>query len=337
MRHLPFGSLTFPAARYLSFVLSRHAPAASRFLARFSPWLPDLPVALAAEEPDLLFAWNITLEGLTSAVSAHARDRNIPWIGVPLLHLGRPRFYTMRHQLNLLRGAAAVLAQTSMEKEFLVQTGFAPGKVHVVGPGVDLGESERADGARFRAAQGLSGPLVLFLGALAREKGAFQVLEAMRCLWDRGLDAKLILAGPGTAQGERAAGRSARSRSPLLRALGTLSESDKWDAIDAADVVVMPSCTESFGLVYLEAWARRKPVVGARVGAVPDVIEDGVDGLLVRFGDVAQLSAAISSLLEQPERGQAMGQRGYDKVVRGYQWRQQYERLRSVVGRVTAS
>ena len=121
----------------------------------------------------------------------------------------------------------------------------------------------------------------------------------------------------------------------LCRHLGQLSEREKWDAVDAADVVALPSRTESFGIVFLEAWARSKPVIGARAGAVPEVIDDGTDGLLVEFGDVDGLAKALAKLLDNPALAIEMGRLGLKKVHQMYTWDQQYARLRAAVNEWT--
>jgi len=84
-------------------------------------------------------------------------------------------------------------------------------------------------------------------------------------------------------------------------------------------------------MVFLEAWACRKPVIGARAGAVPDVIAEGQDGLLVEFGAVVELAHALQVLLKDRALAAGMGRRGHEKVARYYQWEQQYARLRVVV------
>jgi glycosyltransferase involved in cell wall biosynthesis len=299
---------------------------------------------LAAEHADVLFAWNITLEGLSSAVAAQASEAGVPWVAVPLLHLGRPWFYTMRHQMDLLKSATAVVTQTQMEAHAIVQRGVRAERVHICGPGVGL-EKARGSAARFRRAHGITGPIVLTFGPVSYDKGVPHVAEAMAQLWDTGVNASLVLAGPGTAEGtfqprshlwRRAACPrgsdqvSSPSGTGTVHRLGILTEEAKWDAIDAADVVVMPSRTESFGLVYLEAWACGKPVIGARAGAVIDVISDGVDGLLVDFGDVPGLALAIRTMLAEPELARQMGARGYEKVQANWGWDQRYAAWRAL-------
>jgi glycosyltransferase involved in cell wall biosynthesis len=290
---------------------------------------------LVEESADVLFAWNITLEALTAAVVREASWRNVPWVAVPLLHLGRSRFYTMRHQLDLVCQAHVILAQTPSERAFMLEHGFDAEKVHVVSPGVNPAEGDQADGLRFRRKYDLRGSLLLSLGALGYDKGTFHLLEAARRLHREGRRLTVVLVGPEQEDVWRILARLPEEERVVCRYLGEVSEEEKWDAVDAADVVVMPSRTESFGIVFLEAWARGKPVVGARAGAVLDVIADGEDGLLVEFGDVAGLAGALERLLDDPTLAAKLGSRGREKVLRTYTWDHQYARLCDVVDRLT--
>jgi glycosyltransferase involved in cell wall biosynthesis len=96
------------------------------------------------------------------------------------------------------------------------------------------------------------------------------------------------------------------------------------DLLAAMDVFAMPSRTESFGIVYLEAWAYGKPVIGAQTWGVSDVIDHRKDGLLVPFGDVPALVEAIAELLDHPGVRARMGARGQDKVSRLHTWDRKY-------------
>src|ERR671939_166402 len=90
------------------------------------------------------------------------------------------------------------------------------------------------------------------------------------------------------------------------RWLGFLSDQDKRDLQAAGQVFCMPSGTDSFGIVYLEAWLNGVPVIGARAGGVPEIISDGVDGYLIDFGDVPALANRIQLLLQRPEAAREM-------------------------------
>jgi glycosyltransferase involved in cell wall biosynthesis len=80
----------------------------------------------------------------------------------------------------------------------------------------------------------------------------------------------------------------------------------------------------------LEAWRCAKPVIGAKVGAIPEVIEEGKDGLLVEFGEVDQLVSAIISLLNHPDLVKEMGETGRKKVIDRFNWQKNIEKIEEV-------
>ena len=82
----------------------------------------------------------------------------------------------------------------------------------------------------------------------------------------------------------------------------------------ACELFALPSRGEGFGLVYLEAMACGKPVIGGAHGGAPEVIEDGVSGYLVQHGDAVQLATSIETLLANPTIGVEMGRRGKQRV-----------------------
>ena len=138
VRHTPLPALSFPALRYLNAMLGAlpFVPPRVLFaLARLTPHVPDLERALAElDEPfDLVHAINLTLDSISLAAAQFARRRGLPLVLTPFVHTGIPRFYTMRHQLELLRQAEVVIAQTPLEKNLLAARGIAPGKIHVIG------------------------------------------------------------------------------------------------------------------------------------------------------------------------------------------------------------
>ena len=105
-----------------------------------------------------------------------------------------------------------------------------------------------------------------------------------------------------------------------VRRMGPVHGQLKQDMLAATDLFALPSRIDSFGIVYLEAWAYRVPVIGCRAGGVPDVIDDGQDGALVDYGDVGALSSAIETLLSDPDRRHTMGEQGRAKVEARYTW-----------------
>jgi glycosyltransferase involved in cell wall biosynthesis len=104
-------------------------------------------------------------------------------------------------------------------------------------------------------------------------------------------------------------GRDARFRS-----LDNFPEKEKIDLLAAADLLALPSAVESFGVVFLEAWAQRKPVIGANIPAVAAMVEEGQDGYLVPYDDPPALAQAILKLLNEPDQRRKMGEAGRVKV-----------------------
>jgi glycosyltransferase involved in cell wall biosynthesis len=349
-RQLPLGAVAYAGVRRLLWLFSktRVAPvAALHRLARFTPWSPDLWhwLATTEEQFDLVAGTVICLESVMEAGLRFSQRRGIPFVAYPLTHLGAgpqpandalSSFYTMRHQVHLVRSSAATVCMTPTESAFYAARGVSAERLVIAGPGVTPAEVLGGDGARFRLRHGISGPLVVSLASMAYDKGTMHLVEAARRLWQGGQAVDLVLAGAIT-QPFRAylAGLSSADRAQL-HVLGPVDDKEKRDLLAAADVFAMPSRTDSFGIVYLEAWLYRKPVIGARTWGVMDVIEDGRDGLLVPFGDAAALADALSDLLSDAARRDQMGACGEEKVHRMHTWDVKYPLVRSLYQQLVA-
>jgi len=114
-----------------------------------------------------------------------------------------------------------------------------------------------------------------------------------------------------------------------------VDDQDLRDAYDACDLLVHPSENESFGFVILEAWMRRKPVIGSRrCGAVASVITEGVDGFLV--DGASELAASVEAVLGAPDLAQKMGEAGRKKAESRYRWSEIAERVEEVYREVAS-
>jgi glycosyltransferase involved in cell wall biosynthesis len=101
--------------------------------------------------------------------------------------------------------------------------------------------------------------------------------------------------------------------------LGKVDEDDLLNAYDACNIFAMMSESESFGLVFCEAWARKKPVIGnVSCGPVAELVKNGVDGFLCR--DAEEISDRSKKLLEDKELAEKMGVKGFEKVIDHYTW-----------------
>lgn len=344
--HLPLSPWSFYLLRRLATDLARlpvnTRPCLDR-MAPYMPWLPSLERRLAELDPafDLVHGVNISLEWPLLAGWRYARRRGLPFVVTPFVHVGEravQRFYTMPHQVAVLRDADRVIVQTGIETRELTRLGVPRERTVCLGMGVDLNGVQGGDGVRFRAQHGIDGPVVTFMGAVTDDKGAVHLVEAMQRLWCAGSQATLVIAGKPVAPStfDRVYDGLPEAHRLLIRRMGPVGGQLKQDMLAATDLFAMPSRVDSFGIVYLEAWAYGLPVIGCHAGGVPDVIADGQDGLLVPFGDRASLASAIEALLGDPDRRQRMGQRGRAKVQARYTWDRIYQGLRSVYEELVA-
>ncbi|HEX5417869.1 MAG TPA: glycosyltransferase family 4 protein [Chloroflexota bacterium] len=344
VRHLRGRQLAHGGIRRGMGYLGALGPAISplqRYLARFVPWVPNLTAALDAESDrandfDIVNGMNICFESLLLPAQRFARRRGIPFLITPLIHLGESdhslvrRFYTMPHQIQMIAHADAVLAQNTIERDYLIGRGVRPEKISIAGVGVNPEEVLGGQGERIRARLRRSGPLVAYVGTLAYDKGTVHLVEAMRRLWREGSAADLVLAGQSLDTFHAYLDTLSRFERERIHLLGYVDEATKRDIFAASDVFAMPSRTDSFGIVYLESWLYRKPVIGARAGGVTATIDDGVDGFLIPFGDVPALANRLARLIGDPDGSLAMGERGRDKVLARYTWDRVFPRIEEV-------
>ena len=109
--------------------------------------------------------------------------------------------------------------------------------------------------------------------------------------------------------------------------MDAVSLEEKCDALAACDIFAMVSTQESFGGVYVEAWMYSKPVVGGRIPAICDVVDDGTNGLLVEQDSTA-IASAILALLRDPAKAAAFGHAGHEKAHREFAWEAVAARVR---------
>jgi glycosyltransferase involved in cell wall biosynthesis len=154
-------------------------------------------------------------------------------------------------------------------------------------------------------------PVVLFVGVLEPIKAIDTLAAAWRLVAARVPEARLHLIGSGTqadvaAELERGGARWDRR----------LETEEVARALDAASVLVLPSTAEGLGRVILEAFLRGRPVVASRVGGIPDLVTDGVDGLLVEPRSPEALAAAIERVLVDRELAARLGAAAHEGVAR---------------------
>lgn len=332
-----------PAQRYIGRLLSHvpHWPTRCT-RASFMPILPGIDRVRGAYDAVVAVGFPYTL--FSYAGWKTARAAGAPLVLVPFLHLSTPgdvvnRHYTRPHQVRLLREADTVCVQTNLEAEAVASWGIPAARILKLGMAVEQGEVTGGERDAFRRRLGIptDRPVIGQLGANDPNKGTCDLVRAVERLnasrpADRPLH--LLLAGATSPDFERFLETVPADARRWLTVLGLLPESDRASFYAALDVFAMPSRTDSFGIVYLEAWANGLPVVAAAAGGVAEVVRHDRDGLLVPFGDLEALSGALGRLVEDSALATRLGGAGRDRVsADGYTWD---SRFAAFAGRVRA-
>ena len=207
----------------------------------------------------------------------------------------------------MLRRLDAVIAVSNAVGDYALTAVRAHGPpVHVVRNGLrDLPAPDQ----RSRAASGAE-PVVLFVGRLSPEKQVALLIEAMS---NGPPNARLWIAGEGQER-ERLRRLADQLMPGRVALLGFVSDIE--GLMQRASVLAVPSRGEGFGLVALEAMRAALPVVGFAAGALPEIVEDGVTGLLAERGNVSQLSAVLRRILADPALASSLGAAGQRRFRR---------------------
>jgi glycosyltransferase involved in cell wall biosynthesis len=239
------------------------------------------------------------------------------------------RGYFGRVGTLLFRAIETVLARTTDRlvavspavRDELVALRVAPErKFSVVRLGIELEPRVRFDGdaAEVRRRHGIGADkfVVGWFGRMTAVKRTEDLLTMLAGVRERGVDALLLLVGDGDDRErlEQRAHDLGLARSCLF--VGYQEDVAPWYAI--CDAVVLTSASEGTPVTIIEALAAGRPVVATRVGGVPDVVEEGETGFLVRPGDTHALAERLEILARNPERRAAMGAAGRERVLRRY-------------------
>jgi len=167
------------------------------------------------------------------------------------------------------------------------------------------------------------GRVILTVGrwfADERYKGMDTLITALPRLLTEWPDVQLVAVGEGDDQGWLEQIADGRGVLRHVHFLSGLKYAEIAACYQACEIFALPSRGEGFGLVYLEAMACGKPVIGGLHGGAPEVIDDGKTGYLVQHGDAGQLATSLEALLADPELGRQMGARGRERVERDFRF-----------------
>jgi len=218
--------------------------------------------------------------------------------------------YSLSIFRELFRRPAAIVYNSIEEREMIVR---AAGNDDVAGDVVGVGSAtpEQVDPEGFRSRHGLEGAFALYVGRIDQNKGCRQLFDHFRRYRDEtGSDLELVLVGSAVLSVPEGAG---------IRHLGFLSDSEKWSALAACELLMMPSPFESLSMVTLEAWWSGKPVLAnAKCAVLRGQCRRSNAGLY--YASYPEFREALGLLESDPKLRAALGRNGRRYYETHYSW-----------------
>jgi glycosyltransferase involved in cell wall biosynthesis len=166
---------------------------------------------------------------------------------------------------------------------------------------------------------------ILLVGRLVERKGVRYLIEAV-ALINKTIEANLTIVGEGSEKSNLEAFVKEKALEHKVNFTGKVTQSQLEECYRKCDIFVLPAVTDSkgdtegLGVVLLEAMAYRKPVIGSELGGIPDIIKNGLNGLMVPEKDSVKLADAILQILQKPEIAQRFGEAGFQFVNANFSW-----------------
>jgi phosphatidylinositol alpha-1,6-mannosyltransferase len=242
----------------------------------------------------------------------------------------------------LYKGAASIIANSAHTKRLLVDIGVRPERIHVIHPGVNAAafQANESAGESIRLRHNLGGAFVLLtVGRLQRRKGQDMVIRALRLIKKQIPNVIYMIVGTGEEYGYLRELVKLEGVSESVVFVGSIPDEERSAYYSACDVFVMPNRQvdadiEGFGIVFLEAGAAARPVIGGLSGGTAEAIQEGVTGLRVDGDSVQAIAAAVIELLTDLEHARAVGKRARQWVETAFTWESIVERTRQITANV---
>ena len=244
--------------------------------------------------------------------------QSTPWVITPHFHPswsmwgGKKRktlreFYDTVIGRRTLESADLITCVSKHERDMLVsEIGISEENIKIIYNGIDWSDWQvLPDKSLFRKKYpDISDKFVLFAGRLATNKGLSDLISAMNLVNQKSVD--LVITGADMGLGKLLE-IEALEKGVRMHRLGHIDDETYRSVLAAAEMLVLPSEYEAFGIVLLEAAAAETAVIGTNVGGIPEAMSPGKNGLIVEYNDVDNLSKSIASLLEDSKMSEEMG------------------------------
>ncbi|MBN1215250.1 MAG: glycosyltransferase family 4 protein [Candidatus Lokiarchaeota archaeon] len=256
-----------------------------------------------------------------------------PTICTPFFHFSNPR-YLDNSLIEILHNYNLIISCTEKEKKYLVENcGLNKEKIKVIPMGVDYDEFNKVYDSKYHdfsfrrkfLEKDSKFHVVLYCGYKNFEKGAISILKAIPYIVKKIKRVYFVFIGPSTKAFNRVCSKIKKIENVKIlnftpENLKGYFDKIKISAFNETDIYLMPSRSDAFGISFLEAWAAGKPVIGANIGATPEVIRNNIDGLLVEFDNYYDIADKVIKLLKDQKLRKKMGNQGRTRVMMNYTW-----------------
>jgi glycosyltransferase involved in cell wall biosynthesis len=208
-----------------------------------------------------------------------------------------------------------IIVNSNFTKQEVASLGVSLERIEVINPGLNKSELKKIERPKQKGKIYL-----LCVGHCRPRKGIDYLIKAVKNITCEGLELNIV----GRKEKEDYFNFLLNSAEYVKRNVinfhGDVGQDRLNEFYTNSDIFVLPSLWEGFGIVLLEAMYYKLPIVATKVSAIPELVTDGENGLLVPPADSEALAEAISKLVETPSLRKQMGERGYERVINSYSW-----------------
>ena len=258
------------------------------------------------------------------------RFQSTPWVITPHFHpswsmWGGSKRKTLREFYDTVIGkgtleaADLITCVSKHERDMLVsEIGLKEDNIKIIYNGINWADWSSVPNKEVFRKQypTISEKFVLFAGRLATNKGLSDLISAMQLIDKKSVD--LVITGADMGLGKQLE-KEASGKGVTMHRLGHIDDETYRSVLSAAEMLVLPSEYEAFGIVLLEAAAAKTAVIGTNVGGIPEAMSPGNNGLIVEYNDVNNLAKSIAILLEDEKMSKEMGNSGRE-WAKNFSW-----------------
>lgn len=173
---------------------------------------------------------------------------------------------------------------------------------------------------------------ILFLGRICKDKGMSELLDAVSGIYEQNKNVRLYVGGIFEEPEYKSRIDACKD---FVKYIGWVTGEEKEKYLNECGILALPSYYEGFGMVIIEAMDKEAAVVACSVGGVPDIIEDGKDGILIPPKNTDELKNALLDLISNPLKAKELGENGRQKVLEKYSVEKNIDKLMKIYGELT--